>query len=438
MSSISSANNTSENSLQHLSSEVSGLNEKAHFSMLAKDLIQRPEVIITIIALAALIIVPIFLPTGIALAITIPTFIIPLVVTTGLLALRANILLSSNAAITTPFLGKNTKRVNTIFTTKDGIELAGSRTEIQTPPEDPAEKKIVFYFNANAQHSSVDFYDTGFRPFNPNLDEHYHECYSFDYRGCGNSKGRSPTHSQLVNDGVEIISHFIENEGIDPKNILIVGFSIGGTIAPFVKQKLDKKYEDQEPTALSVHRTTYSLEGILSCRFGGENNPISNAFYSFVRSTLTAITRIALSLVGWNFYLSAKDWDNLRGNKLATNGYQDVLFPAPLSLAYRTRVYEDKEQKDRYSSLFQNAVHETVPSIILPDTDESNTWNIPAEDEYVFTTKIVERADFSGNRIVIRKVREIDTTVPFDEKFAHPRENMFDYLRDDEYAFAGK
>lgn len=79
-----------------------------------------------------------------------------------------------------------------------------------------------------------------------------YDYIQFDYRGTGKSDGSFASNKQLVSDGKAIVQAAIDH-GYRPENIVILGFSLGGTVAPVVKEHFDQQYNDQSPSLFAYH-----------------------------------------------------------------------------------------------------------------------------------------------------------------------------------------
>jgi hypothetical protein len=70
----------------------------------------------------------------------------------------------------------------------------------------------------------------------------------FDYRGFGENKyltedGAAPTAEQVKEDALAVAQYLINERGIDPKNIIMYGYSLGGAPAAYVAAELGTQLE---------------------------------------------------------------------------------------------------------------------------------------------------------------------------------------------------
>lgn len=81
--------------------------------------------------------------------------------------------------------------------------------------------------------------------------DYNYDYIQFDYRGTGKSDGSFASNKQLVSDGKAIVQAAI-NHGYQARNIVILGFSLGGTVALAVKEHFDK-HNDHSPSLFAYH-----------------------------------------------------------------------------------------------------------------------------------------------------------------------------------------
>jgi len=115
--------------------------------------------------------------------------------------------------------------------TADGVTVNGWLIQAK----DSTSKPAILYLHGNAGN-------IGHRL--PGLYELYHQidCNIFilDYRGYGNSSG-SPSEAGLVLDAKAALDYLHERAGVDSKNIIVFGRSLGGAVAI----SLVAKYQDK-------------------------------------------------------------------------------------------------------------------------------------------------------------------------------------------------
>jgi uncharacterized protein len=92
-------------------------------------------------------------------------------------------------------------------------------------PVNRTNAKVVLYLHGNSQNIGGNlkhanrFHELGFSVFLP------------DYRGYGKSEGGFPSETQVYSDAQTAWTYLTQQRGIDPKQILIYGHSLGGAIA---------------------------------------------------------------------------------------------------------------------------------------------------------------------------------------------------------------
>ncbi|MCH9617655.1 MAG: hypothetical protein SP4CHLAM5_09620 [Chlamydiia bacterium] len=240
--------------------------------------------------------------------------------------------------------GKGALDTNTSLKLSDGILLRGvfikNKKILST---NNADRRIIFHLhgngalaNANAQQPLLDAInalieddkeeqkDMVEREFPLFTLFNESDVIDFNYRGTGNSEGETPTHAQLVKDGVEIVQALMD-QGYRRENITLFGHSLGGSIAPTVTKMINEQRVSGEPAMRVIaYHTFHSLDEYISCRA-----PF------LLRFPLKVITKIALSLVGWRYNFSAQDWQSIGGddNWAIDGDFLDHIIPAPIQLA---------------------------------------------------------------------------------------------------------
>ncbi len=123
------------------------------------------------------------------------------------------------------------KGVESLFiSTEDGARLEVWKYAERVRAEKERKKAIIF-FHGNAGDVA------NFFPYQKYLSQLGGVVYSVDYRGYGKSSGW-PTEKGLYADARAIASYVLEKEGIEPSDLLIVGFSIGSAPASYLAQKI--------------------------------------------------------------------------------------------------------------------------------------------------------------------------------------------------------
>jgi uncharacterized protein len=114
-------------------------------------------------------------------------------------------------------------------------------------PANRPNAKVVLYLHGNSQNIGENlkhanrFHELGFSVFLP------------DYRGYGKSEGGFPSETQVYSDAQTAWTYLTQQRGIDPKQILIYGHSLGGAIA------IDLATKHQDAAGLIVESSFTSI-----------------------------------------------------------------------------------------------------------------------------------------------------------------------------------
>ena len=106
------------------------------------------------------------------------------------------------------------------FTAADGTELHGWFLPART---DEVEGTVI-HLHGNAQNVSTHVAAVWWLP------RHGFQVFTFDYRGYGHSEG-SPSFSGVHQDAEAALSTLIERDDVDPGRVLVLGQSLGASIA---------------------------------------------------------------------------------------------------------------------------------------------------------------------------------------------------------------
>ncbi len=115
------------------------------------------------------------------------------------------------------------------FTSSDGTEL-----HAWILPKKDAKRYIV-YFHGNGAH--VAFTGKKLNRLRTHFDA---TVMGFDYRGYGKSKGAAHERGILL-DGVAALDAFVKEQGIETKDVILVGRSLGGSVATHVASQRQVK-----------------------------------------------------------------------------------------------------------------------------------------------------------------------------------------------------
>ncbi|WP_284452776.1 alpha/beta hydrolase [Parachlamydia acanthamoebae] len=167
-----------------------------------------------------------------------PLFFLPRVAKRGLQKLVGKIILPSQFsskktldeyydAATGPLFSKNQNRFT--IQTADGVKLdTMTITHASEAAKDPKDQKWLVFFNGNGMtyEEMVPELQILFGRLGVNI-------YTGNYRGVGYSE-KSPSKAEdLVIDGEAMVQYLL-NQGIQPENIVLYGWSLGGAVATHV------------------------------------------------------------------------------------------------------------------------------------------------------------------------------------------------------------
>lgn len=85
------------------------------------------------------------------------------------------------------------------------------------------------------------------------------EVFSFNYRGVGGSSGRPNKFGDLCDDVVSFVSYLQSQKAVDPKRLLLFGWSLGGAVATCAAAKL---HASDRPVKIISDRSIGSLTGL--------------------------------------------------------------------------------------------------------------------------------------------------------------------------------
>ena len=178
------------------------------------------------------------------------------------------------------------------ITTPDGVKLRG--TFLQTPGCDTNAPVVIFAQGNNGLHTRGSFNTVlGYA-----LDKG-EKCnfILFDYRECGESEGKAILAKDLVVDG-ESIYQFARNElHVEPKDIQMMGWSLGGGVTARVKAL--------HPECTGNYVNDRSFTGM-----------IETVYEMFGKRILAKIACVLLRFLGWEALNAGNALESLRGKTL--------------------------------------------------------------------------------------------------------------------------
>jgi hypothetical protein len=256
----------------------------------------KPELYITIAAIAASFIAP---PL-----ISIPILLSVLALDVCLFAARFFVLPGANF-----LLKKGPNRENAQITLSDGVKLTG----LWNQKGDIRHRKLLILFPGN------DF-STGNGELSSVAKEKF-DTIEMNYRGTNNSSGLFASHKKLVEDGIEIVA---AAKKLGYSDISLFGYSLGGSIAPHVKDYFDDQENSSLNLALYICNTFQRSDEIFSCTI---KNPLGKIVTKY-------ISKFFLKCIGWDYFYKPEYWKRLKGIKIITSGGKlDQNIPPEINLA---------------------------------------------------------------------------------------------------------
>lgn len=119
------------------------------------------------------------------------------------------------------------------FTTEDGAKIHAwyiSGKPSLKPPA-PRPKPVVLWFHGNAGNIA------GWFPDYRSVARHGVDVLAVDYRGYGRSEG-SPNEEGVYSDAMAAWRYLVEEREVNPSQIIIYGFSLGGAVAVDLASKV--------------------------------------------------------------------------------------------------------------------------------------------------------------------------------------------------------
>jgi predicted alpha/beta-fold hydrolase len=210
-------------------------------------------------------------------------------------------------------------KVNASLKLKDGTILKGAMLQDKTKKNEEKHIVVLFHGNgvfANENHLKSYLKDTKiYKDF---------DALEMNYRGCSNSTGDFAPHSQYVKDQIEVVQSLLD-QGYKLENMVLIGHSLGGSIATCVKEHFDKELAPgKKPCTLVAYHTFHKLSESISERI---QTPV-------IKEIIKGLTKLTLSTLGWDVNFDSKRWNALKGKKVAIGGsHMDTVIPPNMSLA---------------------------------------------------------------------------------------------------------
>lgn len=118
---------------------------------------------------------------------------------------------------------------NEITLQSQGFQLQGWKFTNSKAAND----KVLLYFGGNAEDVTFNF---------PEIERFgAKQMFFFNYRGYGKSEGK-PSQGALYADGLAIYDYLVNQQGINPENLVVLGRSLGAAVAVYIaaQRTLDK------------------------------------------------------------------------------------------------------------------------------------------------------------------------------------------------------
>lgn len=312
------------------------------------SLIKKPETHLTIAAIAAFFITPLF--------ISIPLSITTLVTVIGISLARLILLPSTSILYKNIFNSRiSYDYQNASVKLSDGNFLRGIWNRQNKATINLADKKLLIVFHGNAAQTSI---HGGYNDLKGSL----YDLLEMNYRGTFNSDGFFASNSRHVKDGIEVVKAALDR-GYKRKNITIIGHSLGGSLAPAIKAHFDTD-KGQDHMTLIAYNTFYRTDTFISHRI---EHPI-------LKNLCRLVTKFFLKIIGWDYRYTEKQWLEIKGEKTALGGdIEDKVIPPAISLASMLK----ERNPEREDIIIENCDHNDIDPLyrLLANDNEKSTAN---------------------------------------------------------------
>lgn len=153
----------------------------------------------------------------------------------------------------------------------------------------------------------------------------------FNPRGIGHSEGDRSVEGWDL-DFYTGCEYLINEKGIDPENLLPMGFSLGGAISTRGAALIQEKYPDKNIKALNL------------CSFSDLKKEVA----AFLGEPLGTMAEVGMAILGLDMPVKPA-WDSLKGRKVAYYRPQDEVIPYRTSLAAAIEHSDEVVQMDPLS-----------------------------------------------------------------------------------------
>lgn len=191
------------------------------------------------------------------------------------------------------------------FLTPDGAKIDGAFFSGKNP------KKVILYIGGNMEQWEVSNF-FGLKSLGASV-------LVLNSRGVGNSKAPWPRYENgFALDVYTAAEWLVHNKGIDPEDMIFVGFSMGGANTTRGAALIQEKYPDKKIKAVNINSFN-SLENLIDSIFSSIH-PLSIA------------ARWGAKILQFKMDVK-KDWDSLKGEKYIFYNPNDRIIPRPAQLA---------------------------------------------------------------------------------------------------------
>jgi alpha/beta superfamily hydrolase len=135
------------------------------------------------------------------------------------------------------------------------IETPGSKVHVWTI-RNPNVKRTILYSHGNS-HNMIYYL--------PHIKVlmQYGTVVTYDYRGFGQTKGKSETNGVLI-DAMAVLDYLLE-KSINPSKLILYGFSLGGSVSSYLASELTKR--NTPPASLIIQSSFSSVYEMSPAKF---------------------------------------------------------------------------------------------------------------------------------------------------------------------------
>lgn len=126
-----------------------------------------------------------------------------------------------------------TNAISHTFKTKDGVDLHGFQYKHDSSQQEK-DSKVILFFHGNDENI------VGYTSATTMLRELNYDVFAADYRGYGKSGGKITKEAHFYNDTAAMYEYLLKL-GYQEKNIVILGYSLGGASANYIASQTKYK-----------------------------------------------------------------------------------------------------------------------------------------------------------------------------------------------------